>query len=53
MNIVLVTLVLVLAQVGGAYAAEGAPEIDPTTASAGITLAVGAVLLYLERRRRR
>jgi hypothetical protein len=39
--------------VGRAWAAGAGPEIDPTSAGAGLTLVVGSILLYLERRPRR
>ena len=35
------------------WAAVAAPEIDPTTASAALALLVCAVLLLIERRRKR
>jgi hypothetical protein len=52
-RIVVVTLWLLLGLAGRAWAPDGAPEIDPTSAAAGLTLVVGSILLYLDGRFRR
>lgn len=44
---------ILFALTGRAWAAGAAPEIDPTSAVAGLMLVVGRILLYLERRPRR
>ena len=51
-RVLILTVGLLLGSVGYAWAPSGAPEIDPTSAGAGLTLVVGIILLYLERRRR-
>jgi hypothetical protein len=52
-RIVVAMLGLLLALAGRAWAANSSPEIDPTSAAAGLTLVVGSILLYLEGRPRR
>jgi hypothetical protein len=52
-RIVVVMLWLLLGFAGPAWAPDAAPEIDPTSGAAGLTLVVGSVLLYLESRFRR
>lgn len=50
---ILVAMLGLLGLVGRAWAAQAAPEIDPASAVAGLTLVVGSILLYLEGRPRR
>ncbi len=52
-RIVVVMLWLLVGFAGPAWAPTAGPEIDPTSAAAGVTLVVGSILLYLEGRFRR
>jgi hypothetical protein len=53
MVLILGICALVLGGVGTSWAGQPAPELDPGTAAGGFALVAGAVLLIVERYRRR